>query len=244
MQSCHKPDVQNHIDEGRNGQENQRHHRVSHGPEKEGKEVIQKDKQNSHKHRCHILPGHVHQFRRGLQQLQNRLHPRVENQVQPNRDRQNKPEGQPDIPFQLFFVSGAVIRGEECAAAHAKTDDDGGQKHHQGIGRPHRRQGIGADAFAHHQGVHQIVDLLQQVSCDHRQRKPKQLLKNRPLGQILFFQRDTSGCFLSMLYRKTGKLQEANWKFSSSFPGALCHTFAPGFLGKLGRHRKCYEFYS
>ena len=75
---------------------------------------------------------------------------------------------------QLRCVSCAIVLGEKRAAAHAQSDQDGGQKGHQRIGRAHSRKGVGSNAPAHHQGIHQIVDLLEHITRNHRQAETHQ----------------------------------------------------------------------
>lgn len=63
------------------------------------------------------------------------------------------------------------MHGKQGTTAHVQSDHDGSEKGHQSVGASHGGQGTGAEKTADDDGVGDIIDLLQQVSEDHRKCK-------------------------------------------------------------------------
>ena len=94
-------------------------------------EIVKKYEENTYKHCANIFPGHLHQLLRRLQQVQDHLHSGINDQIDHTGYHEDKYEGQADVLPQPVFLSRAVVGGKECPAAHAKSDDDGGNKNHK-----------------------------------------------------------------------------------------------------------------
>ena len=73
--------------------------------------------------------------------------------------------------WKVAILTGTVVGGKEGTASHAQADDNRGNEDHQRVGRANGCQRICPDALSHNQRIYQIVDLLQEISCDHRQGK-------------------------------------------------------------------------
>ncbi len=71
----------------------------------------------------------------------------------------------------MIMVFLSETDGEHGAAPHAHPEQDRSQKGHQSVGTSHRRKGCCAEIFSYDQRVHHIVELLQHIAADHRERE-------------------------------------------------------------------------
>ncbi len=184
MKSPDKEQIQHDIRQRRDAKEQQRHHGIAHRPQQIGHEIIQKHRHDPGKDPYQILPHQRSHFRRNPQEYQNTSHSKIHRRVQHKR---HQPDGQKrnvDPLFQPVLIPAAKLYGEKGAAAHAQSDDDRCQEHHQRIGRPYRRQRILSQIPPHDQRIHHIIQLLQQIPHHDGECKPKQLMYDFSFCQI------------------------------------------------------------
>ena len=114
--------------------------------------------------------------RRGgdVQPVQKDIQEEERQQVDKQRNGQDKHKGVENTRFHPVRLSGSVKLCENDAASHAKAQYDGGQQDHQRIGGADGGQRVSSDGFAHNQGVGDIIQLLQQVPRNHRQTEQQQ----------------------------------------------------------------------
>ena len=74
--------------------------------------------------------------------------------------------------------------GEQRTRAHREAEEDRRQKRHQRIGRADGGKRVFAERLADDQRVGDVIQLLQQISRDHRQRKQQQPPDDASLRQI------------------------------------------------------------
>ena len=72
------------------------------------------------------------------------------------------------------------------AAAHAQPQENGGQKGHQSVRGPHCGQRAFPNEAAHHPGIGQVVQLLQEVAQDQGKGKAQQAPGDASLGEVTF----------------------------------------------------------
>ena len=180
----HKPQVQHHIQHGTHGQKQQRHHGISHCPQKGRKIIIEKGGRNSPENPPQVFPHQRFNFFRNLKQIQNLVHQAKNQQIQHYRCRQNQDKGSTHTLSKAFHPFFSISDGKQRAAAHTQSQQNRGEKGHEGIGRSHRRQCAGTEKLAYNQGIRNIVKLLQQVPGNHWQGKQQNGFGNGPLCQI------------------------------------------------------------
>ena len=78
------------------------------------------------------------------------------------------------------------MNGKIDAAAHAQPQENGGQKGHQSVRGPHCGQRAFPNEAAHHPGIGQVVQLLQEVAQDQGKGKAQQAPGDASLGEVTF----------------------------------------------------------
>ena len=86
-------------------------------------------------------------------------------------------DGQPEI----LVVPGAEILGDDHAGAGGETHEKAHQGVDGGTGGAHGGQRLLADEVAHHDGVHGVVELLEQVADEQGDGKGHQLFPDHTL---------------------------------------------------------------
>lgn len=81
-----------------------------------------------------------------------------------------------------LLVLGAKKLRDDNARPGAKAGEQPDHQVDDGGAGAHRRQGVGADVVAHHDRIHRVVKLLEQVAQQQRQREQQQLLPDDALG--------------------------------------------------------------
>ena len=179
----HAHQIQDHIEHCRHGQEQQRDHGVTDGPQEVCKVVIQKGGRDAQKNDAEIFLHQEDELFRHTQYPQDAIQPQVHQHIERHRHARDEHEGlEHALPHAGLFPA-AVLHGDGCAAAHAQPQQDGGEKGHEGVGRAHRRQRIRAEKASHHPGVGDVVHLLQQVAEHQRQSKQQDALCNGAFGK-------------------------------------------------------------
>ena len=188
-QSEDEKGVQHQIQHRGHAQEIQRRPGISHGPEDGGDAVVQKlehQSQGIHREICdgqgdQFLPPDVHQTRHkpaGAGQTDEhggQAHPAQEHQRGGHST------------FQLVPASGAVKLGDHDAAAVAEAQGKGQKQECQRGAGAHGGQRRLAHIVAHHDAVHRVVQLLEELPGHDGQGKEEQLPPGRAGGHIIFF---------------------------------------------------------
>ena len=89
------------------------------------------------------------------------------------------------MAVEIVDASGAEELGDHHVAAHRET---GGHRHrqkHDGEGGAHGGHGVLTYEFAHHGGIHHVVELLKEVSRHHGQGKEEQQPQGLSFRQVL-----------------------------------------------------------
>ena len=172
--------VQHHVQDSRHGQKDQRHHGIADGAQEVCEIVIQKCCKDAQKDDDQILLHQGLQFRRDPQHPQNAPQPQIDQQVQRQCHPCNEHEGLEHAVPHFFLLAAAVLHRDGRAAAHAKAQQDGGQKGHQGVGGADRRQRIRAEEAADHPRVGDVVQLLQKGSEHQRQGEQQDVPRDGP----------------------------------------------------------------
>ena len=73
--------------------------------------------------------------------------------------------------------------GHQHTGAQADPVDKAGEQKDQTAGRPHRGQGFAAQEVAHDEGVHRVVQLLEQIAEKDGHRKHQHAPGHAPLNQ-------------------------------------------------------------
>ena len=102
-----------------------------------------------------------------------------------------------ELQFPGVILSSAD--GEKRAGTHAQAKKNRRQKRHQRIGRADSRQRVAPDHLSHNQRVSDIIKLLKQISCNHRQGKEKKGTGNVTLCQITIHKRLHYICLVSLM---------------------------------------------
>ena len=182
-QSQHEGQVQDDVEQGRRPQEDQRPHRISHGPQQAGAVVVEEgaaDAREDHQqvggHEAAHLAGHLEQPEDGVQQ-------QIDGEIQHQGGAAHQQEGEEDLPPHAGGISPAEGEGDRHAAAHGEPQQDGGEEGHEGVGGAHGGQGVGAHIPPHDEGVGDVVELLQKVAQHHGQGEAQQRGGDGPPGQ-------------------------------------------------------------
>ena len=89
-----------------------------------------------------------------------------------------------DRLVDALIVLGAEALGDDDTCSHGKTHKKAHQHIDDGGGGAHRRQSLGAHIAAHHDAVHRVVKLLEQIAQHQRQGEGHQMLPDGALGHI------------------------------------------------------------
>ena len=79
-------------------------------------------------------------------------------------------------------ITATAADGSSAQTTVTVLGSGGGSSSGQTGDNTHRRQGVGADVVAHHDRIHRVVKLLEQVAQQQRQREQQQLLPDDALG--------------------------------------------------------------
>lgn len=139
----------------------------------------------------HIL-GRFHQLQHGggQQNAHRRAH---------QSDDQGQGDGGVDCFVDALGILCAKPLGDDDAGAHRNAREKAHQHIDDGGGGAHRSQCLFADIVAHHDGVHRVVKLLEQIADHQRQSKGDQVLPDLALGHVAgLFARCCHFCFASL----------------------------------------------
>ena len=92
-----------------------------------------------------------------------------------------------DRPFHIVLILRPVVAGDQNSRAQRHTVDKAHHQQDHAAGGADRRQGGPADKVAYNEGIHRIVQLLEQVAEKDGQGKGQHLSGNAALGQAILF---------------------------------------------------------
>ena len=171
MERQNKQDVQRNVDQRRRDLPDDRRAAVPQGAQDAGGEVVEEVGGQSGKNGGDIGVGAGIDVRRSMHPRQDGAAQAHSGRRQDSADARAQPHAVGHIAPQLLLVACAELLGHRDgkAAAHAHTES-----HHQevdGAGGAHSRQRRAAQRLAHNSGVNHVVELLEQVSEQHRDAK-------------------------------------------------------------------------
>ena len=184
-QTGHEPDVQADVQDGRNDEEHQRRSRVAHTAEDARQDVIENEACAADEEDAQIVGAPVDDGGRGVQQFQQGTgYQRADDQAE---QRSNGRQGDTvaDGPGQALAVAGAEPLGDQDARAGGNTYEQRQQQVEDGTGAANGGQGVVADIFANHDGVHRVIKLLGNIAQDHGHGKLSDALPGRARRHIL-----------------------------------------------------------
>ena len=171
--SCHKDQIQNHVDNGRKNQVVQRMAAVSQSVKDAHKNVIHDCEQNT--------PGVVTEIADRLgHNLFGCSHPQQNGGGEDDaRHRQYRAGNQAEGHVRMdglvhgVIILGAKVPGNDYTGTHGYTIEESHQHKDQASRRAHRSQRRISDKLSHNPGVKSVIKLLKNVSQQHRQGKQK-----------------------------------------------------------------------
>ena len=184
MEHQHEDQVQHDVDTGAEHQEVQGTAAVANGTEDTGAHIVQHQTGNTAEVDLQIGLGlHKHilrSFHQGQHDGgQENAHHRAD-----EADDQGKRNGGVHRLVDAFGVFGAKALGDDHTGTHRHTGEEAHQHIDDGGSGTHRRQRLFADELAHHDGVHGIIKLLEQIADHQRQGKSQQMLPDDTLGHV------------------------------------------------------------
>ena len=182
-QPQHKGQVQHDVEQRRKAQKDQRPHRVPHRPQQAGVVVVQEGAADARKDHQQVGAHEAAHGHRHLQQPEDGVDEQEHRQVERHGGAADHAQGEEDLPPHAVAVPPPIGDGHRHPASHGQAQQDGGEEGHQGIGRPHGGQGVGAHIPPHNEGIGDVVQLLQQVAGHHGQGKAQQRGGDGPFGQ-------------------------------------------------------------
>ena len=173
-EAYHEQQVQKDVHHRGKQQEVKGYGGISHSPQQTGEIIIEKHRRQAEIDDPEVLPHHGPDLRGDIHKAKDGPHQQEHQHIHQYRDPEDQKKGQEDAVFQAILLSSSVTDGYEDPVPHGKSDEDGGQKGHQGIGRSHRRQGVLPQELSHNEGICDVVKLLQQISRHHGKGKKQE----------------------------------------------------------------------
>ena len=178
--------VQRDVETAANEQAQEGEPGVADGAKDPGAHVEQQQEQRPHKEDALVQQRLVEGVRRGLQkgqqlggeQAYQRSHAQTQQDAQPIADAHGR--GHP-----LVLLSPVELGDDHRRAAgqgHEEADD---QVDQYGGAAAHGGQGLCAHEFAHHEGVHRVIELLEQRSRGDGQEEAHQLFDDGPFSKFV-----------------------------------------------------------
>ena len=179
----HKEKIQPHIQHGGRRQGKQGRQGVPRRPQSRRAQVIEKGHRQTEKDHIQILRHQGPQLPRGLDQPQQGPQQNQAPQPQNRRQQQAEHQGEKPLPPERGQVPAAVKLGKEHRDARTAAAEDENEQVHHRTRHPHGPEGGAAQKAADDEGVHRVVELLQDIPADQGQGQPDQLPGNTALGQ-------------------------------------------------------------
>ena len=174
MEHQHEQQVKPDIQQRRHGQKHQRDGGIAQRPQQAGKVIVQGGRQQPGEDNEQVFPHSGGDAFRYLQKSQDRFQKEIDRRVQHQRDAQDQSESVNDAQPKRTFIASAPVNGKKRPGTHAQPEKNGGQEGHQRIGGAYGGQRFGTQRPADDQRIGNVIKLLQQIACDHGQRKEKQ----------------------------------------------------------------------
>lgn len=122
--------------------------RIAYRTEQKGEIIVKKDKEQSAENNDNIAAHHFIYFIGDIQKMKYRICKGKYDNVHYHSDCCDKNERCGEAVFQLFAVAFAETHGKDRAAAHAKSDEHGGNERHKRVSRADCCERIGADKLS------------------------------------------------------------------------------------------------
>ena len=180
----HQHNVQHHIDNRRDQHKNQRVAGIAHTTQHRTDTVVAEHKNGARHTDVEIPLGFGIGFRRCGQCVQHRLAQQHHHRHHHARDRIQAEHGA-DGALDLLLPSRADKLGDHHGAAHRQTADEVDDQNGDLAADTDRRGTHHTAKLTHDQHIRHVIQRLQQIGCQKRQRKQHQLLGNAALCQIL-----------------------------------------------------------
>ena len=177
--------IQGHVQQAGENQEQQRRPGIPQGADDAGQEIVEHGGGNTQENDENIIVGVAEGLRRGV-------HPVEDSAAQQGRnggDDQREAGAQPDHgahdPPQAVIIPLAEFLGHGDGKAGADAHAEAQHQKIDGAGGTNPRQGVHSQVLAHHHGIHHAVKLLEQQPEQQRQHEAQNQLHGGAGGQIL-----------------------------------------------------------
>ena len=184
MQSEHKQQVKRDIRQGGEEQKQERREGIAHAAQHGGEKIVQEDEGNTREDDAQIRGDVGHNLRRDTHEQQERGQRDIGQHRQQQRNQRDHHERVDHGGLHAVGPALAVELAEHHAAAHAQPQQQAGEQHHQRKRAAHGGQRDVAEEPADDPGVHDVVQLLQQIAGDQRQAEENQPAADGALRQI------------------------------------------------------------
>lgn len=188
VQNEHEEEVEPDVEHHRHEQEAEGHHGIAHRTEQEGVEVIDAHRHHAQEDDEEVAARQRLYLGRRVEQADDGCQPEERSHVEHQRDAAHDEHGREDAAPQAVELARAILHGEHGTAPHAEADEDGRDKHNEGIRRSHGSQGIGAKDTPHDERIGHVVALLQQVAQHQREGKAEHRARDAAFRQISLVQ--------------------------------------------------------
>ena len=175
-----KPDVQ----KCGNPEKPERRDGISDRAQQAREEIINGGRKQSGKNNQKIGVHIGGKLRRDLQKQQDFIEEQIDRRVQQQRHAEDQPQRVRNGAAERRLVLLPETDGKQRARAHGQAEENRRQKRHERERRPDGGQRIAPERAAHDQRIGDVVELLKEVSRDHRQRKQHEPLCDISLCQI------------------------------------------------------------
>ena len=175
-----KPDVQ----KCGNPEKPERRDGISDRAQQAREEIINGGRKQSGKNNQKIGAHIGGKLRRDLQKQQDFIEEQIDRRVQQQRHAEDQPQRVRNGAAERRLVLLPETDGKQRARAHGQAEENRRQKRHERVRRPDGGQRVAPERAAHDQRIGDVVELLKEVSRDHRQRKQHKALCDISLCQI------------------------------------------------------------
>ena len=183
-QPSHQSQVQHQVDAHRQGQEEQGGLGVAHRPQHPGGQMVGEGGGKAQKDDVQILTGISGHGVRGLEQGQQGGQKQQSQPGEYHRGPGAEQAGQVEVPAEGLAVPRSVKLGQQGPHAVAAPADEEEEQIHHRARHPHRPKGGVPYKAAHDHRVHRVVELLQDIPRQQRDRQGNELGADIAVGEL------------------------------------------------------------
>ena len=184
LETGHEQNVHADVGQGRDGQEVEGGLAVAQRGEDAGGDVVEEHEGQAQHVDVQIQRGICQNFVRGVDELQQAVAAHQTNEHQHGAQHGGTDQRGVDRGLHLVVVLRAEVAGHDDRAADVAAEGEGDEDQGDLVAVAHGSQRVLADELACHKAVGDVIQLLQQIPRDHRQRKQHKALCDISLCQI------------------------------------------------------------